>query len=455
MSGLLHALRTALGFSKAAKPTVNTKGLPVRDLTKFAEGERVLVDGLKLTGPLQKNGSSNYKNGLLSHNDIIGQPLSSFYLRGPKGIYKVDAPTLDDYVALTPRLVTPVYANYASSIVSLLDIHPIPWTGDGNSSTSRPLEILEAGTGHGSLTLHVSRAIASANPPPLGIPIPHYHKNELQRPEAPTIETGLREAWSQWKQNRHAVLHTVEKVEANRWHAEKIVRGFRQGLYWPHVDFYAGDVSHWVQAQFSRRKSRTWNPLASTSDDGFLDYVLLDMPGVHTQLQHVSKAMRDDAKIIVFTPSVTQIGECARAIQDSNLPLAMERVLELGEGISTGRRWDVRMVFPRKYKDHAKPPAAEHVTDIETDKNPLGVEQKEMDEGDVEKDATEALAGRLPEEQPDEPVMICRPLVGERTMGGGFIAFFKKISPESAAAAAEWRRGQTGLSTLCPCFPEP
>ncbi|KIW47487.1 uncharacterized protein PV06_00181 [Exophiala oligosperma] len=438
MSGLFRALRKALGFSKAPKRAI----LPIRDLAKFAEGERVLVDGLKLSAPLQKNGSSNYKNGLLPHNDIIGKPLSSFYIRGPKGIYKIDAPTLDDYVSLTPRLVTPVYANYASSIVSLLDIHPIPWT-DEKSPVSSPLEILEAGTGHGSLTLHISRAIAAANPPPLNIPVPQYQKNESQQPE-PALETGVRQAWSEWKQSRRAILHTVEKVEANRWHAEKIVRGYRQGLYWPHVDFYAGDASTWIQAQSTQRKLSTWNPFASTSEDGFLDYVLLDMPGVHTQLQYVSGAMRDGAKVVVFTPSVTQIGECAKAIQDSNLPLVMERVLELGEGISTGRRWDVRMVMPRKHKDRSKPSTTEPVAGVEMYKEPPQIDSNEDDDSIVEKAALEALGDRLPEEQPDEPVMICRPLVGERTMGGGFIALFKKISPESAAIAAEWRRGQTG-----------
>lgn len=79
------------------------------------------MDGLKLTGPLQKNGSSNYKNGLLPHNDIIGKPLSSFYIRGPKGIYKIDAPTLDDYVSLTPRLVTPVC--YYPCCISMPNAH--------------------------------------------------------------------------------------------------------------------------------------------------------------------------------------------------------------------------------------------------------------------------------------------------------------------------------------------
>ncbi|KAK5271469.1 hypothetical protein LTR99_001375 [Exophiala xenobiotica] len=445
MSGLLRALRQALGFSKAGKSQVSTQGLAARDLTRFAEGDRVLIDGARLTA-LQKNSSSNFKNGLLLHNDIIGKTLSSHYVRGPKALFKVEPPTLDDYVSLTPRLVTPVYANYASTIVSLLDIHPVPWTED-QSSPSPSLEILEAGTGHGSLTLHVSRAIAAANPPPLTIAIPQMSRDDSKR--APTeTEKALTQAWTDWKQTRRAVLHTVEKVEANRWHAEKIVRGFRQGLYWPHVDFYAGDVSGWIQDRLAARRDQghSWNPLSKPDTDGFLDYVLLDMPGVHTQLKHVHAAMREGAKLIVFTPSVTQIGDCARVIQEASLPLAMERVLELGEGVSNGRRWDVRRVLPRnKNKDSSKIRQASSATAaVEPDLEKQPSDAEEGSESSPAKEATDVLADRLPEDEQDEPVMICRPLVGERTMGGGFIALFRKISPESAALAAQWRRGQTG-----------
>jgi len=443
MSGLLRALRQALGLSKTGKSQTSTQGLGARDLTRFAEGDRVLVDGARLTAPLQKNSSSNFKNGLLLHNDIIGKTLSSHYVRGPKGLYKVEPPTLDDYISLTPRLVTPVYANYASTIVSLLDMHPVPWTED-QSTASPSLEILEAGTGHGSLTLHVSRAIAAANPPPLTIAVPQVNRDDSKR--TPTeAEKTLTQAWTEWKQTRRAVLHTVEKVEANRGHAEKIVRGFRQGLYWPHIDFYAGDVSGWIQHQLAlrRNRGRSWNPLSKPDDDSFLDYVLLDMPGVQTQLKHVHAAMREGAKLIVFTPSVTQIGDCARVIQEASLPLAMERVLELGEGISNGRRWDVRRVLPRN-KDNSNIRQASSATAVEPDLEKQPSDAEDGSESRTAKETIDALADRLPEDEPEEPVMVCRPLVGERTMGGGFIALFRKITPESAALAAQWRRGQTG-----------
>ena len=59
-------------------------------------------------------------------------------------------------------------------------MHPVPWTED-QSTASPSLEILEAGTGHGSLTLHVSRAIAAANPPPLTIAVPQVNRDDSKR----------------------------------------------------------------------------------------------------------------------------------------------------------------------------------------------------------------------------------------------------------------------------------
>ncbi|KAK4936309.1 hypothetical protein LTR10_022786 [Elasticomyces elasticus] len=349
-----------------------------------------------------------------------------------------------------------VYASYASTIVSLLDLHPVPWTtSQSTETTSSPsLEILEAGTGHGSLTLHIAREIAAANPPPLTINAPQIQKEDSTRTvksTKPQVDQDLEGAWNDWKRTRKAVLHTVEKVEANRWHAEKVVRGFRQGLYWPHVDFYVGDVRTWVEDRLKQRRDRRRTPPSPESDaaGGFLDYVLLDMPGVETQLRHVHTAMPEGAKLVVFAPSVTQIGQCIRIIQEASLPLRMEKVLELGEGISNGRQWDVRMVRPRRLDDSA----SEKPTSPAPAAGPTEVEPQAAtsasEEITISSESAAADERELPvqEESTDEPVMICRPLVGERTIGGGFIGLFKKMSPESVAVDAQWRRSQTGWSS--------
>lgn len=270
------------------------------------------------------------------------------------------------------------------------------------------------------------------------------------KPTKPQLDQDLERAWNEWKSKRRALLHTVEKVEANRWHAEKVVRGFRQGLYWPHVDFHVGDVRTWVENQLKRRCEKSW-ALSSAATGEFLDYVLLDMPSVEAQLKHVHSAMREGAKLIVFAPSVTQIGQCARVIQEASLPLRMEKVLELGEGISNGRHWDVRMVRPRRHDDSASRKSASPAPVAESPETdppiaaPAPEESTTVDSDTAERDTAGELRLPTQEEPLDEPVMVCRPLVGERTIGGGFIGLFKKMSPESVAVEAQWRRSQTGM----------
>lgn len=435
MSGWFRSLGRILGFSKAQPTHLNEilQNAKPRDLTRFAEGDRVLVDGSRLTF-LTRNAKFDVAKGQVPFNDIIGKSVNSAYVRGSKGsLHKVEFPSLEDYVTLTPRLVTPVYSSYASSIVSLLDIHPEPCdslTGDG---TSRKLEILEAGTGHGSLTLHLARAIAAANPPPPSIDLPTPRTKStasIDSTQGNSEKDAVAQAWAQWKEGRRATIHTVEAVPANSIHAEKMVRGFRRGLYWPHVDFYTGDVKDWLV------KHRSHN-----DEKGFLDYVLLDMPGVHEQLAQVSSAMRDGAKLLVFVPSITQIGDCVRIVSEESLPLEKLKVVELGEGISSGRKWDVRLTSLRRGaqasigNEAGKEPGASDEVDPSAEQDP-----------DLESEAEPEQQSPSPDMpgKDHQPVMVCRPLVGERTYGGGFVALFRKTSPASADLAVEWRRGRTG-----------
>ncbi|OAL26139.1 hypothetical protein AYO20_10192 [Fonsecaea nubica] len=446
MSGVFRFLKKALGFSRTPdKVASGLQNAVERDLTRFAEGDRVLVDGSKLTFPLQRNSRYAFSKGQLALNDIIGKPVTSTYVRSSKGsLHKVELPSLEDYVTLTPRLVTPVYASYASSIVSLLDIHPEPHTANSNRNVgARRLQILEAGTGHGSLTLHLARAIAAANPPPPASELPILRRTVDKKPtQSSSIpeddspgSNSLERLWDEWKETRGAVLHTVEAVPANSIHAEKVVRGFRRGLYWPHVDFYTGDVKEWIARH-------------QNSKDEFLDYVLLDMPGVHNHIQNIVPAMRDAAKLVVFVPSITQIADCVKVVRELSLPLNMDKVLELGEGISSGRKWDVRLVKPRK---STTPTTTTETQPIGHEQEPIVVSKPENEKEHRDSAVDEAIDDEEPADgetssisQDDHPVMVCRPLVGERTFGGGFIALFRKTSSASAALDAEWRKSHTG-----------
>ncbi|THC99080.1 hypothetical protein EYZ11_001476 [Aspergillus tanneri] len=76
------------------------------------EGDRAIVHipgkSSILTKPLQKGQKTNVRRGSLLHESIIGRRVRDRIQaqKGPE--YRVTLPTLDEYVVLTPRLVTPV-----------------------------------------------------------------------------------------------------------------------------------------------------------------------------------------------------------------------------------------------------------------------------------------------------------------------------------------------------------
>jgi tRNA (adenine57-N1/adenine58-N1)-methyltransferase len=151
--------------------------------------------------------------------------------------------------------------------VSLLDIHV-----DASSNPIRsepPLEILEAGTGHGALTLHISRAIHAANPP---IPRVAQIFNEEEPEDAVYLGESMEDmdhtAAASWRDNRRAILHTLDISSKHSKHAKKIVEGFRDGIYAGNVDFHVGDVSDWIANQKATRKT----------EEPFLSHVFLDLP---------------------------------------------------------------------------------------------------------------------------------------------------------------------------------
>ncbi|KAF9182440.1 hypothetical protein BGZ51_004744 [Haplosporangium sp. Z 767] len=84
--------------------------------------------------------------GRLSHDEIIGMtPLST--IRTHKGAkYTLQWPSLDEYSTKVKRQASIMYPKDATSAVHLLDLFP-------------GAHVLEAGTGNGSMTLYIQRAI--------------------------------------------------------------------------------------------------------------------------------------------------------------------------------------------------------------------------------------------------------------------------------------------------------
>jgi hypothetical protein len=302
-----------------------------------------------------------------------------------------------------------IYASYAASIVDLLDIHVAPYT-----SSDQRLEILDAGTGHGSLAMHLARAVASANRAPPNLPFPDLPSKSSeanQDPFGPRLPSGMERAWSEYRKSRNAIIHTVENIPANSLHAEGVVRGFRQGLYWPHIDFYTARVGDWLKYHLEQRGA-------------FLSYASLDLPNVHDELPSICDALRPSGKLAVFTPSISQIAECQKNVEKSRVPLSLLKVVELGDGISTGRVWDVRYTTPRAV---AK-----------------SLEESKSTEVSEEEGQIDSLEEKPRNEQ--EKVLVCRPRVGERIVGGGFVGIWIKdsrnISKSSDCASHAFTTGQ-------------
>jgi tRNA (adenine57-N1/adenine58-N1)-methyltransferase catalytic subunit len=266
---------------------------------------------------------------------------------------------------------------------------------------------LEAGTGHGALTLHLARAIHGANPPlPLNViaapPAPEISdKNETPAEAAKPIMGEESLEMQCWRAGRRAVVHTVDISEKHSTHARKVVKNFRHGMYYNNVDFHVGDIPDF----FAFRKS----PLRP-----FLSHVILDMPAPSSdnRLSLVAQHLQVDGKLLVFNPSVTQIVDCIQAIKEQRLPLVLESVLELGGGSLGGREWDIRIA---KIKSAQRELAASEA---------------------VVPGFWESLMGRLwstrrrdipdPKAQKDWAV-VCRPKFNDRVVNGGFLGVWRRM----------------------------
>ena len=305
------------------------------------------------------------------------------------------------------------------------------------------LEILEAGTGHGALTLHLARAIHGANPSPVlppnrvgsqeditplfaAVSSPTATESSKHEPEAEDVEAGS--ALQAHRSQRKAIIHTVDASRDYSNYACKIVNGFQHGRYSGDVDFYVGDVSEWINHQMEIRGLNHAGP----SDNAFLSHVTLDLPDSHLHIEKAASALYVDGSLLVFNPSISQIMKCVRLIKQLKLPLELDRVLELGAAMTGGREWDVRAVRPRS-KDRQKvtetkvaSPEDEFLVSNEIEAK--GIEPRRPPH-------METIPGRLEDEEQirvpfDKETdweMICRPMYGSLVTAGGFVGMWKKM----------------------------
>lgn len=312
-------------------------------------------------------------------------------------------------------------------IVSLLDLH----IGPSEGVKEAPLEILEAGTGHGALTLYLARAIHGANAPSIceegtttsddvicneTSDVPSEEK--LQSTE---VNSGAKAPSRYDHQNdqRQAVIHTIDVSPKHRKDARAIVKGFRQGMYLKNIEFHVGDVSEWIDQQTTSRSP-------DAKDTTFLSHIVLDTPSADQHIGKAASALHVNGSLLAFNPSITQIMTIVEIIKLRDLPLQLDKVIELGASMTGGREWDIRAVKPRALgrvaaeKGRAGTVGESGVQNIG---NSADNDSTINDTGSEINDDEKSQAHR----QERDWVVVCRPKVGDRIAGGGFLGMWKKM----------------------------
>ncbi|OAA36595.1 tRNA (adenine-N(1)-)-methyltransferase [Beauveria brongniartii RCEF 3172] len=125
-----------------------------------------------LTAPIRRDTRVRLSYGAsVSGSDLIGKQMLERTVDDKGNTVAVYEPTLASYIVNSDRVATPIYPSDAVTIVSLLDLHPVrPGEEDEGQPDDGPFEVFEAGTGMGSLSLHIARALHAANPP---VPAPY------------------------------------------------------------------------------------------------------------------------------------------------------------------------------------------------------------------------------------------------------------------------------------------
>jgi hypothetical protein len=137
----------------------------------------------------------------------------------------------------------------------------------------------------------------------------------------------------------------------------------------------------------------------------------------------VADALRVNGNLVVFAPSITQITECATIIKQQRFPLDLQNVIELGvNGGSGGREWDVRFARVRNSTLNRSESAAVPVTNepVSEVSDSSAIPSESNTDGTPQKGAAAGTLAGAPLH------LVCRPKVGERIVGGGFLGVWKK-----------------------------
>ncbi|KAG2201264.1 hypothetical protein INT47_006767 [Mucor saturninus] len=261
----------------------------MRGYSQFEQGDFCMLRQVKtnkkfFVGPLEAASEKGVKGGAIAHDSIIGKQPRSIIRTGNDSVgYMVHFPTLEEFVVNVPRACTPIYPKDASTIVQMLDLEP------GH-------RVLEAGTGNGSLTLYMARAVAGGG-------------------------------------DCVGKIDTYDIRESHSNTARKHVERYSRGKYSPVVSFHLGAVADTLPQQEEGK--------------GQYDAMVLDMPEPCDQIPRLLPYLRNDRFLVCYLPNMTQVLALAELIID--LPLVMEDCIE-----AEWKEWEVRATHIKSRIKQAK-----------------------------------------------------------------------------------------------------
>ena len=308
--------------------------------------------------------------------------------------------------------MAPIYPDDAGVIVGLLDL-----LSEGE------VRVFECGTGHGALTLFLARAVHSNS---------NFHAEE--------------EGEGEGGEKRKPTIYTLDISARHSEHARKIVEGYRGGMYSRDISFHVGTPKEFFDVLPSTLLPTS--SLSTSEEEGvnkrIFTHAILDHPSSHTSLPIVSKHLLPAARIVLFAPSITQIIDAQRVVRQEGLPLLLERVVELGQGLSGGREWSLKFVRSRavlRREAEAEAEASSSSSPVPSSDKSEEVDAVVDEEG--ERDESSKVEDGIPgveigkSEQEDEWLVSCRPKVGKVTQGGGFVALWSRIEGKDREAIGD------------------
>ncbi|KAJ1972178.1 hypothetical protein H4R35_004820 [Dimargaris xerosporica] len=358
--------------------------------TPFAPGDYVVVRDCSLNrsalrGPLTPGDKLPTSSGLIAHDEILGQLNRAYVLDHKRRRHIVTYPTLDEYIQLTRRHCTPIYPKDAAAIVSLLDLSP-------------GAVVLEAGTGAGSLSMHLAQSIG-------GYGLDGFHP-----------------------------AGRVDTVEVRRDHfqkAQELISNFQRGKLLPWIRFHRGSLGALI-AELAEQEaesplveqlgpcngSKTLPVIPRTAarlNCQAYDGAVLDLPNPWRELAAVTSVLKTNRFVVCYLPNMSQVLHLIRAIRHQpslRSLLVVEDVVEV-----LWRAWEIKATTIRQ-------PSPSSTSDSASLPSPDTDKERERDQGAVSATAE-------PADPASTEAWVCHP---ERRPVGhtAFLVRLRKVQPAPA-----------------------